>query len=231
MPNFAPGAEVWARIAISNLQPLDLVCDVNLFLGSEDVAQFKAATIRSNSTTELQILVVMPSVPGTYPVLIKITFGGVLIGAYPAEDVTVIIGLTGQAEYQLDVLVGQGFITYVTPDTYKLMNFLAEYAYYEHIYVSTGHYLQEWQAAFAAATAEINNLGMPGYAIRHYPGVAIPVGVVKVDDVRIYDPKVYKGEFLFDGVIIFPYHYHIGYYYWQVVDERLVDYHPFQTRF
>lgn len=106
MPNFAPGAEAWAKIAISNLQPLDLICDVSLFLGSVEMAQFEAATIRSNSTTELQTpMVILPSVVGTYPV--RVFARGKEIEVI-GEDVTIAPEEIVNAEFLVGYVMWEG---------------------------------------------------------------------------------------------------------------------------
>jgi len=71
MPNFPPGVGKTAIIGISNPQPLDLTCLVELYLGSSKVAAFGEVTVIAGTRIELEALVVMPSVEGTYPVSIQ----------------------------------------------------------------------------------------------------------------------------------------------------------------
>lgn len=91
MPTFSPGEEKTAQIHISNLQPMDLVCDVELYLGSNKVAEFSSITVPANFSIELLAPITMPTEPGTYPV--KVFACGEEIET-TAEDVTITTGIT-----------------------------------------------------------------------------------------------------------------------------------------
>ncbi|GAJ01960.1 unnamed protein product [marine sediment metagenome] len=47
---------------------MDLICDVELYLGSNKVAEFSSITMPANSPIELLGPITMPTEPGTYPV-------------------------------------------------------------------------------------------------------------------------------------------------------------------
>lgn len=68
MPIFSPGVEKTAIISVSNLQPMGLSCDIELYLASIKVAQLGGVFLPPESPVELCPRVIMPSEAGTYPV-------------------------------------------------------------------------------------------------------------------------------------------------------------------
>jgi len=68
MPVFPPGIEKTAIIGISNPQPLDLKCDIALYLGTIKGAEILGVDMPANSRIEEHSPVVMPGEPRTYPI-------------------------------------------------------------------------------------------------------------------------------------------------------------------
>lgn len=95
MPQFAPG-EAKTAIAPITISPAGLSCEVELFLGPDELTKLATSgRIPFTSTAVAQDIsfpVTMPEVEGTYPVFLDVFVAGQLIGAYKAtEDVVIVI--------------------------------------------------------------------------------------------------------------------------------------------
>lgn len=222
MPQFSPNEPKVAIAPMSNPTAKAFSYTAELYLGVPKAASSGeiSFSLAAGETRNITFPVTMPGIEGSYPVYLDVFSNSQLIAAYKAiEDVTIIPILSDLAKKQIAIIEGQGFETFVTPETTTLMNWLALFAYYEDQYMAYNKFAKERIEARDAANAEIKRLGKPGYAWRAYPGVPREVGTVKIDNVTYYNPlyNVYHED---TSAIIFPYQDAAGYYYWRITDPR-----------
>jgi len=94
MPEFAPGVEKTARVPMSNPTAKAFDYTAELYMGVNLARKSKADFhLEAGESKDIDMPVVMPTEPGTYPVYIGVFSAGENIGLYQATDVVITIPL------------------------------------------------------------------------------------------------------------------------------------------